>query len=98
MINLQVRTESGEAVFRGTSGVEWTEALRGIDPGEFPLLGSLLPFADTMFNSRQTERLRKEVSSPAALEIVGADAAREIERLCLEVESGSHLYLWFLGD
>jgi hypothetical protein len=98
MIHLQVRGEGGAIVTRGSCGLNWSEALGQVDPGRFPLLSSLLPYADTMFNSRQAERLRREVSDQSVRDIVGDDAASEIERLCRQVEDGSHLYLWFLGD
>ena len=98
MIDLQVRTELGEIVARGSKGVDWSQALGEVDQEKFPLLGSLLPYADTMFNSRQVERLRLEVSSNSVRDIVGAGVASEIERLCLQVKSGQHLYLWFVGD
>lgn len=98
MINLQVRTEAGEIVSRGRCGLDWMTSLRGIDDEEFPLLGSILPYADTMFNARQTERLRREIASHSIGEVLGRDSVAEIERLCLQVEHGSHLYLWFVGD
>ncbi|WP_152645126.1 hypothetical protein [Kitasatospora griseola] len=98
MINVQVRTESGEIVLRGSCRLDWMETVQRIDDDKFPFLGSLLPYADTMFNSRQAERLRREIANPSVREIIGQDSVAEIERLCLQVESGSHLYLWFLGD
>ncbi|WP_173523131.1 hypothetical protein [Nonomuraea antri] len=98
MIDAQVRTEKGEVVLRGSRGLDWIETLRHLDEDKFPFLGSLLPFADTMFNSRQATRLRREVAHPSVREILGHESATEIERLCLHVEQGSHLYLWFLGD
>ncbi|PAZ13714.1 hypothetical protein CLM62_22845 [Streptomyces sp. SA15] len=98
MINLQVRSENGDIVSSGSCGLEWTESLGRIDADEFPFLGSLLPYADTMFNSRQTERLRREIAHQSVRELLGPDTVAEIERLCLQVEEGSHLYLWFLGD
>lgn len=98
MINAQVRTESGEIVLRGICRLDWTATLQWIDANQFPLLSGMLPYADTVFNSRQAERLRREVSSQAVCDILGRDTVVEIERLCLRVENGSHLYLWFLGD
>ena len=98
MINVQVRTESGEIVLRGSCTLDWMETLRHIDEDEFPFLGSLLPYADTMFNSRQAERLRREIADRSVRNILGQDSVEEIERLCTQVENGSHLYLWFLGD
>lgn len=98
MINLQVRTESGEILSRSSRGLEWTAALQDVNEDTFPFLGSLLPYVDTMFNSRQTERLRREIANQDIRAILGQDLVVEIERFCLQVESGMHLYLWFLGD
>ncbi|MFI2375047.1 hypothetical protein ACH5AO_08260 [Streptomyces sp. NPDC018964] len=98
MINTQVRSETGAIVARGSCGLDWTTALQHVDEDRFPFLGSLLPCADAMFNSRQTRRLREEIADRSVRELLGEDAVAEIERLCLRVESGSHLYLWFLGD
>ncbi|MFF0261686.1 hypothetical protein ACFYR2_23025 [Streptomyces microflavus] len=98
MINTQVRTETGEIVLRGSCMLDWMKTVQHIDEDEFPFLGSLLPYADTMFNSRQAERLRREMASQSVRAIIGQDSAAEIESLCLRVENGSHLYLWFLGD
>jgi hypothetical protein len=97
MINLQVRTESGEILVRGSHAIDWDIA-QYIDPDVFPCLGGLLPYADTMFNARQVERLRVEVSSRVLRDMLGAEVVSEIERCCLQVENGLHLYLWFLGD
>lgn len=98
MIDMQVRTEAGDIVARGTRGLEWTDALQNVDSVRFPCLSGLLPYADTVFNSRQAERLRLEASSHSARIILGEAAALEIEKLCTQVENGSHLYLWFVGD
>lgn len=98
MINAQVRTESGEIVLRGSCRLDWVKTVQRIDEDRFPFLGSLLPYADTMFNSRQVERLRREIADRSVREIIGQNPAAEIERLCMQVVNGSHLYLWFLGD
>lgn len=98
MINMQVRRETGDIVVRGASRLDWMKTLQHVDADRFPFLGSLLPYADTMFNSRQTVRLRQEIADQSVRELLGHDAVAEIESFCLQVESGSHLYLWFLGD
>lgn len=74
------------------------ETLQYIDEDDFPFLGSMLPVEDTMFNSRQTRRLRRELSSEYIRDLLGENVVAEIERLCVRVEDGVHLYLWFLGD
>ncbi|MFD6447328.1 hypothetical protein ACFWEJ_19625 [Promicromonospora sp. NPDC060204] len=98
MINVQVRRGSGEIIRRGDCRLDWLTTIQEIDEGEFPFLAGLLPYADTMFNSRQASWLRREVSDPLVRQIVGRESAAEIEELCQQVESGSHLYLWFVGD
>ncbi len=99
MINMQVRSEGGEIVTRGsTPGIDWSDALAQIDREKFPCLGGLLPYADAMFNERQVEGLRIEVASQSVRDILGQETASEIETLCRQVENGSHLYLWFVGD
>jgi hypothetical protein len=98
MITMQVRGETGDIVARGSSQPDWMKTLQHVNADRFPFLGSLLPFADTMFNSRQTVRLRQEIADRSVQELLGQDAAAEIEGLCQRVERGSHLYLWFLGD
>ena len=97
MLTMQVRGELGEIVLRGESRLDW-QNVQHVNEDEFPLLGGLLPYADTMFNARQVVKVRREAGSPRIRELLGDDAVGEIERLCLAVEGGSHLYLWFLGD
>jgi hypothetical protein len=98
MIDMQVRRENVEVVAHGSQGIKWSEALGRLDPDKFPCLSSLLPYADAIFNERQVERLRRELLDPHVRDIVGDGAAAEAERLCRQVENGSHLYLWFVGD
>ncbi|XRQ08876.1 hypothetical protein ACN3XK_72400 [Actinomadura welshii] len=98
MINIQVRAESGEIVSRGSLGLDWTATIQHVDGNKFPFLWSLLPYADTMFNSRQSERLRRELADQSIRGLLGQGLVTEIERFCLQVENGMHLYLWFLGD
>ncbi len=98
MIDLQIRTEIGEIVLRGARRLDWMETVPRLDEDRFPFLSSLLPDSHTMFNSQQAKRLRREVADRSVREIIGQDAAEEIEGLCRQVEKGLHLYLWFLGD
>ncbi len=98
MIDMQVRSENGAVVIHGSNGIRWSDALARLDPESFPCLSSLLPYADAIFNSRQTERLRREISDQYVRTVIGEAAAVEAERLSREVENGSHLYLWFVGD
>ncbi|HEY8983604.1 MAG TPA: hypothetical protein VIU15_29005 [Streptomyces sp.] len=97
MLTVQVRGESGNIVLRGECRLDWQD-LQYVSGDEFPHLGGILPYADTMFNARQVVKVRQEAGSPRIRELLGDGVVEEIERLCLAVEGGSHLYLWFLGD
>lgn len=93
MINVQVRTESGEIVLEGNCKLDWMKTFQHVDEDSFPFLGSMLPYADAMFNSRQAERIRREIAGESIREIFGGNFVVEMEGLCLQVESGSHLNL-----
>ncbi|MFC9674870.1 hypothetical protein [Streptomyces sp. NPDC056949] len=97
MINVQVRGESGTVEARAKQGVAWGTELAALDQSEFPMLGHLLPCADTVFNSCQVVTLVAEVSRlPPG--VVTDVFSRELLDLCQTVLDGHHLYLWFLGD
>ncbi|MGW1709623.1 hypothetical protein ACWCP8_30040 [Streptomyces sp. NPDC002206] len=97
MINLQVRSEDGTIAARAEHGVVWGPELAGLDQSVFPMLGHLLPYADTVFNSRQVSTLLEEIPQlPPG--VVTDELAREILELGRTVLDGQHLYLWFLGD
>ncbi|MCG7524990.1 hypothetical protein MHW47_11145 [Streptomyces sp. OfavH-34-F] len=97
MINVQVRGESGTVEARAEHGLAWGPELAALNQSEFPMLGHLLPYADTVFNSRQVVTLLAEV--PRLPPGIVTDAlARELLDLGQTVLDGQHLYLWFLGD
>ncbi|MGW4386556.1 hypothetical protein [Streptomyces sp. NPDC004685] len=97
MINVQVRGESGTVEARAEHGVAWGPELAALDQSEFPMLGHLLPYADTVFNSGQVVTLLAEVSRlPPG--VVTDVFSRELLNLCRTLLDGQHLCLWFLGD
>lgn len=97
MINLQVRSENGTIEAQANHGVVWGPELAALDQSVFPMLGHLLPYADTMFNRRQVSTLLTEVPQlPPG--VLTAEFARELAELGQAVLDGPHLYLWFVGD
>ncbi|MFD8945438.1 hypothetical protein ACFV00_26100 [Streptomyces californicus] len=95
-INLQVRDENGAIEDRAKHGVVWGSRLAGLDQSVFPMLGHLLPYADTVFNHRQVSTLLGEVLRlPAG--VLTDEFAREVIELGQAVLDGPGLYLWFLG-
>ncbi|AKL71204.1 MULTISPECIES: hypothetical protein [Streptomyces] len=96
MINMAVRGDSGNFVARAEAGVQWTASFADLDPAEFPMLRSLDPYGDAVFNQRQVPLLLAELDRlPADL---GDDWVVQARELCQVVERGLHLYLWFIGD
>ncbi|MFC6017648.1 hypothetical protein ACFP2T_15710 [Plantactinospora solaniradicis] len=75
MIDVQVRAETGEILTYASHALDWMATLQHVDEEEFPFLGSLLPFADAMFNSRQAGRLRRELASQPIRELLGEGPA-----------------------
>ena len=97
MIHLQVRGEDGTIQARAEHGLVWGPELAGLDQSVFAMLGHLLPYADTVFNSRQVSTLLGEVPClPPG--VLSDEFARELLDLGQRVLDGEHLYLWFLGD
>ncbi|MFF5088323.1 hypothetical protein [Streptomyces niveus] len=97
MINLQVRGENGTIEARAKHGVVRGPEQAGLDQSVFPMLGHLLPYADTVFNRRQVSTLLEEVPRlPAG--VLTDEFARELIELGQVALDGQGLYLWLLGD
>ncbi|MFF4342673.1 hypothetical protein ACFY00_22415 [Kitasatospora sp. NPDC001540] len=97
MITLQVRGENGTIKARARHGVAWGPELAALDQSAFPMLGHLLPYADTVFNSRQVITLLAEVPRlPPG--VLTEEFTRELLALSRAVLDGPHRYLWFVGD
>ncbi|MFD4690162.1 hypothetical protein [Streptomyces sp. NPDC058463] len=91
-----VRGDRGRAVARAQGGLEWTDLLPALDSVNFPMLWALSPYGDAVFNERQVPLLLEELDRlPEAYGGTWVDQARD---LCQVVQSGTHRYLWFVGD
>ncbi len=93
---MQVRTEQGAIVARGSRGIEWSQELIDLDRSAYPMLGGLCAFLDTMFNLRQLPSLIDELDRLPDGFALDDESRTEIRRLCEVVEMESHRYLWFL--
>ncbi|MGW1803733.1 hypothetical protein [Streptomyces sp. NPDC002078] len=96
MINIQVRGDSGKPVARAQTGLSWTDLIPALDPVSFPMLWALSPYGDAVFNERQVPLLLAELDRLP--EAYGGPWAIQTRELCQVVQSGTHLYLWFVGD
>ncbi|WP_431948058.1 hypothetical protein [Micromonospora marina] len=98
MIDMQVRTEQGTVVARGSRGFDWSQELIDLDPSDYPMLGGLCAYLDTMFNVRQLPSLIDELDRLPVGVALDDESRTEIRRLCEVTRLDSHRYLWFLGD
>jgi hypothetical protein len=97
MINLEVRSETGTVEARARHGLVWGPKLSGLNRPVFPMLGHVVPYADTIFNSHQVSTLLKEVPRlPPG--VMTDEFTHELVDLSEKVLKGTHLYLWFVGD
>ncbi|TMQ89802.1 hypothetical protein ETD83_38250 [Actinomadura soli] len=87
----------GTIVARGSHGIDisWIWEL---DRDLVPLLGHLLPYADTMFNSSQVRSLLAELDHlPTSSPLVPV-VRDDLKRLCEITSRHGHSQLWFFGD
>jgi hypothetical protein len=105
-IVIEVRTERGERItgFADPSGGTFDAAgdFDRLIPTEEPaLLSGVDPYGDTVFNFVQANRVTREVADLLARDDLSDRERRGLARLQVladEVSSGTHLYLWFVGD
>ncbi|GAA1722861.1 hypothetical protein GCM10009765_83550 [Fodinicola feengrottensis] len=72
-----------------------------LPPGEFPMIGHIDPYGNTIFNRSQMRALRAEIDVCRTDERVKPGAVEfllEISRLCELGDKRPHKFLWFLGD
>jgi hypothetical protein len=72
------------------------------EPGDlrYPMLGSIDPYADTVFNRLQMSRFLAELAefSPKAQMPEERELVSKIEHMAKRVRDEVHLYLKFIGD
>lgn len=69
-------------------------------PKEFPFLAYVDPYGDTIFNTLQASPVLEEwqrLEGPLTLRGQG-DFYKAVEEMLREVESGTHVFLRFVGD
>lgn len=86
-----------EAVAQGSHGIDiaWIWEL---DRDLVPLLGHLLPYADTMFNSSQVHSLLAELDRLPKNSPLVPEVRDDLKRLCEITSQHGHNQLWFFGD
>ncbi|GGV20740.1 hypothetical protein GCM10010182_48540 [Actinomadura cremea] len=96
MIDYRV-LEYDKVIAQGRSGIDisWIWSL---DRDLIPMLGHLLPYADTMFNSSQVSSLATELDRLPAGSPLVPDVRDDLKHLCELTANGGHRQLWFFGD
>lgn len=67
------------------------------DP-DFPFLGLLDPYGDTLFSSVQMKAVIPEIRRLRALSLDSDDVLSGLEELAEECRDGNHVFLVFVGD
>lgn len=96
MIDYQV-LEFGKIVARGGQGIDisW---IWDLEQDLIPMLGHLLPYADTMFNSSQVDSVLAELDRLPVESPLVPDVRDDLKRLCEVTSERAHRQLWFFGD
>jgi len=96
-ITIEVRTESKLRVATSPHPYLLWQHARDLDG--FPMLSSVDPYGDTIFNRQQVERVVEELATLSSGELSAAERSSlvELRGLCDETLLRPHRYLWFVG-
>jgi hypothetical protein len=97
VISVQVRRENGEILAKDAVDRRFNPLLFGIDYESFPMLGSIDPDGDTVFNGLQVKRLMIELETRYSARCCLTEFLQQLNALCVLTLSGSHRFLWFIG-
>lgn len=98
MISVQVRTESGEVLYR--SQKRSVGRFFQADGQSYPMLVHILPWTDTVFNKSRIGVLLGEIDryETDAQENPDGESFAWLRELCKQVLAAPHRMLWFVGD
>ena len=97
MIDYRVLAFDREVVARGKHGIA-VDMIWGTDAASFPMLGHVLPYEDTRFNSSQVRALLGELERLPADHPLPSVIRADLRSLCEVVLANVHRQLWFIGD
>ena len=82
---------------QGKRGIH-VDMIWGTDATRFPMLGHVLPYEDTRFNSSQVRALLGELDRLPSDHPLPPDIRSDLRALCEVVLANVHHQLWFIGD
>lgn len=96
MISVKVRNAKGEALGQVPASPNFNPVFLGVDARSFPMLASIDPYGDTVFNYLQVRRLLEELDE---YPLEGAEEfLMKLRELCALALGSPHRFLWFIGD
>jgi hypothetical protein len=99
MIRVDLKSARGQTLRSLTADPDFDPVLAGIDRTQYPMLGHLDPYGDTILNRMQVGTLLAEVSTlRSELAIIPHSFADELEDMCAECLRRPHHFLWFVGE
>lgn len=97
MIDYRVLAFDRETVVKGKRGIA-VDMIWGTDAARFPMLGHVLPYEDTRFNSSQVRALLGDLDRLPSDHPLPPDIRTDLRALCEVVLANAHHQLWFHGD
>ncbi|WP_344100022.1 hypothetical protein [Nocardiopsis rhodophaea] len=96
---MSLQTERGR--IEAEESIRGNELLPQVNPDEYPMIGHIDLYGNTIFNRQQmvtllseVERLKKE----SFITQTQQESLELVERMCRMGTRKVHRYLWFLGD
>ncbi len=98
MLAAEIRDGRCQTLARMSCHENFDPVLMGVDVQKLPLLGSIDPYGDTVFNYLQVERILIEFRDYQLIERGFEVSVRRLEEFSRQALAKPHRFLWFIGD
>lgn len=100
-IAIHLRRENGETLNSVHESPGDGHVLPVLDIAEFPMLGHVDPYGNTIFNRSQMRVIMDEIDRLVGAPMMNEKQAEfllKVKEICVEGLTRQHRFLWFLGD